>query len=298
MDYAIFFQNIQTIHFELLFLAFILNIPMIYFKSMRLQKILFFQNIQLSKYKSFSYYMASLYLGFITPGRIGEFSRVYYIKQKSDKSTAALFFNVLADRLFDLYLLLFLSISALVYLQTQVDLNSIWAGVLLFVLPLMIIKIPFFEPWIRFILRKIFTSAHTKSKHFFEELLKSIRLIVNQSGVLIFFTIVSYAVFFIQCYCIALALNIEIDFITLMLVMAVSNTISLLPISISGIGTRDVTLLYFLVPLGIAKEQVILYASGVLLIFFAGCALMGLYYFLKHPIRLEQIKHMKEKHEK
>ena len=89
-----------------LLLAVVLNIPQLFFKSYRWNFLLKQQNINYSPVQSFLIYMSSLYIGLITPGRIGEFVKVYYLKSDKGISISKGFSSVLADRLFDLYLLI------------------------------------------------------------------------------------------------------------------------------------------------------------------------------------------------
>ena len=79
--------------------------------------------------------------------------------------------------------------------------------------------------------------------------------------------------------------------------MAISNTISLLPISISGIGTRDIILIYFLTPLGFSSELSVLFSMLVLLVFFMGCAIIGFIFTFRNPINLNMIKVKKAKND-
>ena len=52
--------------------------------------------------------MSSLFIGFITPGRLGEFVKTLYLKADKGISLSKGFSSVLVDRFFDLYLLIIL----------------------------------------------------------------------------------------------------------------------------------------------------------------------------------------------
>ena len=54
--------------------------------------------------------MSSLYIGFVTPGRLGEFIKAVYLKSDKGISLSKGMSSVLIDRLCDLYLLIFLGL--------------------------------------------------------------------------------------------------------------------------------------------------------------------------------------------
>ena len=76
IDLKKLFINLSGINLSYLFLSIILNIPHLYFKSLRWNLLLRQQAIFYSKTESFLIYMSSLYIGFLTPGRLGEFVKV------------------------------------------------------------------------------------------------------------------------------------------------------------------------------------------------------------------------------
>ena len=86
----------------------ILNIPHLFIKSYRWNYLLKQQSINYSAVQSFLVYMSSLYVGFITPGRLGEFVKTLYLKSDKGINISKGFSSVLVDRLFDLYLLIIL----------------------------------------------------------------------------------------------------------------------------------------------------------------------------------------------
>ena len=89
-------------------MAVLLNIPQLFLKSYRWRYLLKQQGILYSPIESFLIYMSSLYIGFITPGRIGEFVKTIYLKSEKGLMLSKGFSSVLVDRLFDLYFLLIL----------------------------------------------------------------------------------------------------------------------------------------------------------------------------------------------
>ena len=101
-------------------------------------------------------------------------------------------------------------------------------------------------------------------------------------------TCLSYSVFFIQCYLIAIAIGISINFISITLFMAISNLISFIPISISGLGTRDATLIYLFSLIDLSPELAVSYAFLVFITFFVCGGLLGFMAWCVKPIQLRK----------
>ena len=60
----------------------------------------------------------------------------------------------------------------------------------------------------------------------------------------ILLTIIAYSMFFLQCFIAARALGIDISLLHVALFVATSNLITLIPISVLGLGTRELTLIF------------------------------------------------------
>lgn len=93
-----------------------------------------------------------------------------------------------------------------------------------------------------------------------------------QAGVL---TLLAHSLFFYQCFLIAQAIKLPISFFTLTAIMAMTNLLTLLPISIAGLGTREAALLFLLGPMGIGLEWVLAYSISVLVVTFVITGVMG-----------------------
>jgi uncharacterized membrane protein YbhN (UPF0104 family) len=106
-------DTLSDAHIGGLLLAFVLLLPMILLKSIRWQVILAAQGVRLGTLPAYLSYLGSMFLGVVTPGRVGEFARIFQVTEAHGVSRTLAFSSVLADRLFDLYLLLTLGALAL-----------------------------------------------------------------------------------------------------------------------------------------------------------------------------------------
>ena len=76
VDWNHFGGILEQAHTKLIYTALILNIPLIWIKSMRWRLLLSWQGFRLGAWDAFLYYSSSLYLGAIAPGCIGELGKV------------------------------------------------------------------------------------------------------------------------------------------------------------------------------------------------------------------------------
>ncbi len=69
--------------------------------------------------------------------------------------------------------------------------------------------------------------------------------------------------------------------------MAISNLISFNPISISGLGTRDVTLIYLFSLIDLTSEIAVSYAFLVFITFYVCGGLMGAVAWWMKPLKIK-----------
>ncbi|GAI33117.1 unnamed protein product [marine sediment metagenome] len=70
-------------------------------------------------------------------------------------------------------------------------------------------------------------------------------------------------------------------------IMAITNIFTFLPISISGLGTREAILSFLLLPRGISLELILAYSLEVLLVFFVAGGLMGVVAWFLKPVDIK-----------
>jgi uncharacterized protein (TIRG00374 family) len=96
---------------------------------------------------------------------------------------------------------------------------------------------------------------------------------------------VSWFISIIQYYVITLALGIDIEFVILFAIVPVVILLGALPVSISGLGTRDAALIFFFSLSGLSSELAV---SLSILIFMTVHIVMGLagsLLWLRNPMK-------------
>lgn len=263
-----------------LILAAVLTIlPLILVKTIRWQGVLRAQATQLQTWPAFITYFASLFIGFLTPGRLGEFVRALQVSQACKVSSAKAFSSVLADRLFDLYALLCVGGTALVILAaSKAEYIVLTGSVVLITFPLFLFIHNKTFAWLQHFGLKLGRPGRklfSVGGWLYEMRLGLRQLDVSGLAAAVGLTILAYAIFFGQCYLLARALNLTVGFVTISYAVALGSLVTLLPISISGLGTREAVIVAYLGTVGVTAESALSFSLLVFLTFYVGGGLIG-----------------------
>lgn len=250
-------------------------------KGLRWRIIMSAYNIDLSIFKCFKLFCIGLFLGFITPARLGDFGRLYYIKEEMKDWKKGLS-GLVMDRIFDMLSLGVLALIAIIYFQVNFDILSKinnykyglypLIGLMAFLLLLIVLR------------KKINHKARSILNVFYDyqfsisDCIKA--FLMTTTAMIITYSIFNYM---------AWAMSIKIDNLGLFLGCILLGVLSLLPISILGLGIREVSLIIIFQLHGLDASSAV-GLSLVIFIIHLGSFIPGIYWFLKEPIKLSQIK--------
>ena len=233
-------------------------------------------------------YCSGIYLGILTPGRFGEISKALYLKKDGysiGKSLVSTILDRLSDFAFLLVFLFFGSLFLLTVFQKQILIFvlGIIAGIALFII---LLKIGLIKRLLKKIFRIFIPKKYQKSwKLNLCDFINDLGIYKFKQWLIIFLiTTFSWVFYYLQMYVLAKGVGIDVPFLYLAIAVTVAGFITLLPISISGIGTRDAVLIALFVPFSIAQEQVIVF-SALILSMTIFSALIGLICWWLKPIR-------------
>lgn len=278
-----------------LLVGFILNLPQLGLKAYRWSLLVQWQKIPFTYPRAFLAYFSSLLVGFLTPGRLGEMAKAFTLKYEAGVSLAKGLSSVVLDRVFDMYLLLTLGVLG-VFRFTLIG-ERISPGVFVGVCILLALPLLFLNPRVARGTGKL--AAHLpylrshgefiqeKTDQFAEGLgVLSPSRILQCAGL----TIAAYSIFFLQCYCCSWALGFSPPLLDLVMLMAATNFISFIPLSISGLGTRELCLIYFLARVQPPQPEAVavLFGLCLFLVLFAGGGIIGFICWQWAPIGLRQ----------
>lgn len=267
---------------SLIALAAAANLLMILLKTLRWQIILRPQQIHYPLRPAYLAYWSSIFVGFFTPGRVGEFVKARHVSQDCDISLGRAFSSVLTDRLFDLFALLLAGSAALLTLGGgERQLLVLLGSTLLVLAPFgLFLEDHFFkkcQAWVGQLETRLPGQSRLLSEgSWLVELRQGFRQLTWPwllAATLL--TGLAYALFFGQCYLLALALHLPVGFTPVLYSVALGSLVTLLPISISGLGTREAAIIAYLSTVGVPAEAALSFSLLVFLTFYVAAGLIG-----------------------
>ena len=255
-------------------------------KSYRWRLLIRNEGYDYSAYKAFGAYMASDAVGIVTPGRIGEIARLYYVRQDTEISFYSAFKTIVSDRIFDFTMLGWFGLSGMMfYFKTLGDYPGIYyaVGVLL----LFIIGYIFVNKFLALILRFEIVNRLPVVKFIQESFLAVTGKLAVSMWVI---TIVAYFLYFAFSWLIMIALHLSPSYIDVVFIMSIMSLSTIIPLSVAGFGTREATLVLLFGYYGLASETAISFSLMHFTAFFLWGGLIGLVFWVLMPISLQQVK--------
>lgn len=242
-----------------------------------------------------AYNIGSLY-GLLTPGRVGDFIKAYHVSGPGGSTLNALWATAY-DRLLDVIVLLGLNVAAIFLLkdlvmQFQQQLLLLGITLVLSTVIALVILVGVLATK-----GKLFT-AHSRAGSAFpsrwafqlnqkvvEPLVRLLSIPAGDRSVIILMTVLMWALLFGAYYTFALALEIYLPPGLYVGITAVSMLASSLPISFSGIGVRDLSLLLLLSRHGVDEHRALGLAWLVLSTYLLSALIGAFALFFQSPGR-------------
>jgi uncharacterized membrane protein YbhN (UPF0104 family) len=222
-------------------LAVLLNVVNIHLKVIRWQVILRARGIAYGTKRAWASFLTSLYLGMLTPGRVGDVLRAQYLKHEVGAPYAEGVASVVVDRLCDLYVLaVFVAVGAVRYAPVLAGSLAYvtWAGVAATVLGPLLLLVPGVA---EAVLGRAFAKLSPDGGGGgFTRFLEATR--ANVGRPLLFtipLTVFTFAVNYAQGWLIAHAIGLDMSLLDATCLLAIASLLGLLPISVSGVGVRE-----------------------------------------------------------
>jgi uncharacterized protein (TIRG00374 family) len=255
-------------------------------KSYRWRLLIHNEGASYSAYKGFAAYMASDAVGIVTPGRIGEIARLYYLREESTISFYSAFKTIVSDRIFDFTMLGWFGLSGMLfYFKTFGDYPGLYyaLGVLLLVVLAYVVTIRF----LAFILRNKKVNRLPVFRFIYESFLAVTQKQALRMWVI---TILAYSMYFGFSWLIMISLHLTPSYMDVVFIMSIMSLSTIIPLSVAGFGTREATLVLLFSYYGLASETAISFSLMHFTAFFLWGGLIGLVFWLLMPISLQQVK--------
>ncbi|MGD2205744.1 MAG: lysylphosphatidylglycerol synthase transmembrane domain-containing protein [Anaerolineae bacterium] len=280
---------LANVRWSYLLAAVAANLLLFGLKSWRWRELLRMQGSVYPWRDAFLAFVAGLFLGLVTPGRVGEMGKAFYLEQDQGMPLSEGLASVLMDRLFDLYTILVLGAIGLAWFR----LIPTWAMVLVAIgtgaallLPFALLSEQLAAAGLGLVRRlpivRRYDTRLTEATERFQRALQPLLTpgLIAPLGL----TLAAYALFFGQGQLLTLALALPMDIVYLAVCLSVAGVITVLPISISGLGTRDAILIGLFAPLGIRAERAVAFSTLFFLTFYIGGGAIGAVAWLLKPL--------------
>ncbi|MBU0766640.1 flippase-like domain-containing protein [Patescibacteria group bacterium] len=200
-------------------------------KSMRWHMLVQTTGLQPSFIESWRLYTTGLFLGTITPGKLGELGRAVYLRKMGVSKLVAVML-VVFERIIDAIVIVLLA--------------SVGAGIL------------FGWMWTAAILTVALVSLFIINRIFHNQINQLVSAVPKRTARNIFvITLIAWCFYFAWAITLTESVGISLPVVTLLAVFTIGGIVSLLPIAPSGLGTREATLITLLAPFGIGSDKAV-----------------------------------------
>lgn len=235
--------------------------PLIYFiKSSRWHVLTVGSGAKSTFHESTSLYLAAMFLGVVTPGRVGEAFKIPGLVRQGLRWKDAMLLTII-DRALDMVVLGAAAIVATAMLFTlhTAALLAAVSGATVIVLAILAWRLPRLRGAVL---------PNLKAKTW---------------GWALLLTVLNWCVYFLQLVVLEHAFSLGVPLLPFLAIMMMVTIISALPIAPAGLGTRDAALLFFFGQLGIAEHVTVAFSFTIFVLTILS-SLIGLYYWMRHPM--------------
>lgn len=255
--------------------AMLLNLPVIHLKVVRWRTLLLDRGYDYSLKQTYAAVLPSLYLGMVTPGRVGDALRIQYVKREIGTPYAEGLAVTVMDRFCDLYVLAAFVALGVMHFATVLSHDLVyftWIMVSIATLAPLAFLLPGPVTLLTRVLRRLTDKWHAS----IDTLITVLRQLVKKAliaGVPI--TALAYVLNYAQGYLVALALGMSLSFLDVAALLATTSLLGLMPVSISGVGVREAFLAVVFPALGLAAAHGVAFGLVVFAVIYLTTVVIG-----------------------
>jgi len=225
--------------------------------------------------ESFSVYAFAILIGTVTPGRVGEFIKVVHLRKRGGSFGSA-FFATFVDRVLDVAFLVLVGASALSAFVAP-GRTTVWlvAGVVLAFVLLRVFTRGAGARLVTSVIEKaVPRPLRTRTSETFDSFKGGFdQLTVARLGLYFGLTLLAWSANYYAVYLLGQALALEIGYFEMASIAAVCSLVTLLPVTVLGVGTRDASLVAMLASHGISEPSAIALSTLILALLVGNAAL-------------------------
>jgi hypothetical protein len=294
IDIASLLEVFASINPLLLLAALLVNTVAVIVKSYKWKIIVSTVNSRFSLADSIRGFLVGFSFSVLTPAKLGDFIRAFYVKNETCTMGRALS-TVVTDRLIDIIMLVIIATTGIFLFSYLYHIEILSAALVILIAAGIVcgIAIILNKPLLSRILRpffNLFVPADMKQKiseyyHEFYEGLFTFYQHRAAFSLAILVALLSWVPPVVYGYLLGQSIGIPITLSYFAIVIPIISLLDLLPISISGIGTRDVALIFLFSLQGVSAESAVAFSILYLFMSYWLVALAGALFWIQHPVR-------------
>jgi len=228
------------------------------------------------------------FYNFVVPGRFGSLIRILYLRDKTKRNLGEVSVNVIIDKIIDTFVVFLFSIAGALLLIKHFS-NLYWQiglSLILLVLLALFFKSKRRSMFLFKFIYKTFIPDKLKDKamesyDLFFKNIPSFRKLIKP----ILIGIIAWLLNYTSLYILADTFNINVPYIYFITIFAIATVVTLIPITIAGLGTRELALIALFSVFSVESSKILALAitSYILTILLS---LIGLYFSLKTDFKV------------
>ncbi len=267
LDFNKVWLYMQSLHYEYLLLAIGASLPVWMIKTLKWKVINEFLDIKTDFRRLLIATIAVDHISALSPAKIGEAVKMTYLRK--DASMVRLLSTLVIDRLTEGITLLVLGLAALLFLvgeeKTTFDLAAVTSTALALacsVIVFLAIRVLPVREWLTRIEKKSKTAGfRARLMSWIVEMLQAIQqLDARDYLVLLLCSLLVWSTTYVRAILLAQCIGLDLTWLILAALVTAATILQLLPISIMGIGSRDVLFVVVLGQMGVPQEVSLSYS--------------------------------------
>ncbi|QQR92105.1 MAG: flippase-like domain-containing protein [Candidatus Iainarchaeum archaeon] len=280
---------------DLTFLGYALGIwgILMAIKGIKWQQLVAAVNGKIGFFESIRLLLIGLFISIATPGRLGDFARAFYIKDRVPLGKGIM--AVLIDRAMDVLVLMGFAILGLLLLaQTQgVEIFSPWMAVLLFVAAIAATFMVLKRSWARWVWQRVqgflpegYRSLLQRHGAEFYDAIPLFKKNFRNVIIAAFCTVASWICSITFGWFIMLSLHYPLGWNAALIATPIFALVEIIPAGILGLGTREVASVILLGAYGISPENAVAFSLLFFALGYIPSFLLGALFFNRSPVRV------------
>lgn len=254
------FQQIENVNLFYILLAFVATFIFFITQTIKWYVIARKQKISIPFIDAFKVNLISSFYGFVTPSKIGSIMRIDYLNRYNGNTGKGLS-NFVIDKILDLSSLFILTLIFGFLFYKSIISSNYWYLIIILFIMMIVLSFIFYskkasKPILRFVY-KLFIPQKLKERS--RELFNSFYQDIPSLGfifLVFIINLINWVIDYIAIYFISLSLGIQINFIPFLVILIISTLVAQIPITIGGLGTRELTMISLFGLFGIASVTV------------------------------------------